>query len=126
MSKPIARVAMLSAIAFVVYGAWAAFANREYASSVIVRAFVVQGVSSALSTASISSVIELFWQRLGGGKHSVFVAATAACLVAAAFHATLHLIGGTPNVAAAIAVPTLMGFVFGLAYALTLVRAKSA
>lgn len=116
------RIVVLSAVAFFVYGAWAAFVNREHGTHVALRAFFVQGISSAISTASISSVIELLWGWLGGGRWAVFAAAVAASVVAACFHSTFHALAHTPNLVAAIAFPTFMALVFGLAYAVALAR----
>lgn len=116
------RIVVLSVVAFFVYGAWAAFANREHGAHVALRAFLVQGSSSAISTASISSAIELLWGWFGGARWAVFAAAIAASVVAACFHSTFHALAHTPNILAAIALPTFMGLVFGLAYAVALAR----
>lgn len=118
----IRRIVILSVAAFFVYGAWAAFANREHGTAVVVRTFFVQGSSSAISTATVSSAIEVLWRWFGGARWAVFAAALSASLVAACLHSTLHALARTPNLLAAVALPTCMGLVFGLAYALTLSR----
>lgn len=116
------RIVALSVFAFVVYGAWAAFANREHGVPIALRSFGVQGCSSAISTAGISGVVELLWRWLGGARWAVFPAAIAGTLVAACMHTTFHVLARTPNILAAISLPTFMGLVFGLAYAVALAR----
>lgn len=120
------RVVLLSIAAFLVYGLWAAFANREHGAAIAMRTFVVQGSSSAISTATVSAAIEFLWRWFGGARWAVFAAAVASSLTAACFHSTLHALAGTPNLIAAIAFPTVMGLVFGFAYAVALLRRTTA
>src|SRR5690242_16720589 len=110
--RKVKRVAALSAGAFVLYGAWAAWANHEHGASWAVRAFFVQGASSATTTALIGGVVEVIRARLGVGRASTVAAAFLGACGASAFHLVVHLIVGTPEILRTIAPSVVMAFVF--------------
>ena len=70
VTTPGRRVALMCALAFVVYGGWAFGVNLRHGLGVARAAGLAQGVSSTISTLVISSAIELclrgFAGRAGG------------------------------------------------------------
>lgn len=104
------------ALAFVVYGGWAAFANHDHGLLVAARSFTVQGASSATTTLLMGGVIEALRARIGGGFLRGIAASVAATAAAACFHVSLHLLARTPEIARTVAPSVLVGFAFALTY----------
>lgn len=113
------RIARLMALAFVVYGGWAAWANHEHGALVALRSFALQGTSSATTTLLMGGIIEVLRKRLGRGLGGGMLSALLATAGAACFHVTLHLAGGTPEIAKTIAPSVVLGLVFATVYALS-------
>jgi peptidoglycan/LPS O-acetylase OafA/YrhL len=114
------RVALLGAAAFLAYGSWAAFANRAHGADAALRAFVVQGCSSAFVTSTIAAVIEWAHARLPRTRASALLAVSFGALFATAFHCGLHLVMGTPELLRTVAVPVLASVVYASGYVTTL------
>ncbi len=118
--RSIGRAAALSAVAFAVYGAWAGFANRGHGLDAALRAFAVQGCSSAFVTGTVAAVIEWAHLRLPRTRASAAMAVGCGVLFATAFHVTLHALAGTPELARTVAVPVLANVVYASGYVGTL------
>jgi hypothetical protein len=126
MSGAALRLAVLSALAFLVYGGWAAVAHREHGLEAALWAFGVQGSSSALTTVLMGGVIEQLRRPLGdtlGAKLLVSALATAAAGVC---HVCLHLLAGTPEIARTVIPSVVVGYLYAVTYAVWIGRASSA
>lgn len=121
--RSLARVLAVTAAGFTVYAAWAAFANRAHGPGAAARAGLVQGLSSAIATAVVATIIEVVIARLGRSWPAVIAAAVGASFLAAAMHVTLHLLAGTQALLATVSVPILVGFAYSLTYAAAIRRA---
>jgi len=118
------RVLVVTALGFALYSSWAAFANRAHGLGAALRAGAVQGLSSAIATATVAAIIEFVIARLGRSWPAVLAAALGASSLAAAMHVTLHLLAGTKALLATISVPVGVGFVYALTYAAAVRRAE--
>ena len=121
----ILRLLTLAALAFLLYGGWAAWANHEHGVAAALRAFVVQGVSSATTTVLMGGVIERLRRSLGGTLPGIVLAAFVASLAGGAFHVVLHLAAGTPEIVRTVVPSVAFGFVYSVTYALWTGRARA-
>jgi hypothetical protein len=121
--RPLARVVAVTAAGFALYAAWAAFANRAHGLAAAARAGAVQGLSSAIATGVVATIIEVAIARLGRSWPATVAAAVGASSLAAAMHVTLHLLAGTRALLATISVPVVLGFAYSLTYAAAVRRA---
>jgi hypothetical protein len=113
-------VIALGLLAFALYGAWAAFANRAHGLGAALRAGAVQGCSSAFVTATVAGVIEWAHAKLPRTRASAALAVSIGVLFASAFHTTLHLVLGTPEVLRTVSVPIAASVVYAAGYVSTL------
>lgn len=123
--RSLVRVAAVTAAGFAVYCSWAAYANRAHGLGAAVRAGAVQGLSSAIATGVVATIIEVVIAKLGRSWPAVVAAAVGASSLAAAMHITLHLLAGTKALAATVSVPIALGFVYSLTYAAAVRRADA-
>ncbi len=121
--RSLARVLTVTALGFSAYACWAAFANRAHGVGAAAKAGVVQGLSSAVATAMVATIIEIALARLGRSKSATVIAALCASSLAAAMHITLHLLAGTEALFATVSVPIAVGVVYSLTYASAVQRA---
>jgi hypothetical protein len=117
MSAAVFRLAILSALAFVIYGGWAAFANREHGVEAALWAFGVQGFSSALTTALMGGLIERLRRPLGDGLGAKLFASAVATAAAGVCHVGFHLLAGTPEIARTVIPSVVVGFLYAVTYA---------
>jgi len=82
------RLAVLSAMAFVAYGGWAAWANHTHGASAALRAFLVQGTSSAFTTSVMGGAIERLRRPLGTSLGAKLLASCIATLAGGLCHVT--------------------------------------
>jgi hypothetical protein len=122
--RSMVRVFAVTALGFALYSCWAAFANRAHGLGAAARAGAVQGLSSAVATALVATIIELVIARLGRSWPAVLAAAVGASSLAAAMHVTLHLLAGTRALLTTVSVPILVGLVYSLTYAAAVRRAE--
>ncbi len=115
--SPAWRLALLAFGAMVLYGGWAAWANHGHGSAALVRAFFVQGGSSAFTTTLIGSVVEAGRRWLGSGRAASVAASIGGACVAVCFHVTMNLIAHTPEILRTITPSAVMAFVFAGVYA---------
>ena len=126
MSGVVFRLAVLSALAFLLYGSWAAFANRAHGLDAALWAFGVQGFSSALTTALMGGVIERLRRPLGDTLGAKLVASAVATAAAGVCHVCLHLLAGTPEIARTVIPSVVVGFLYAVTYAAWTGRASAA
>jgi len=80
------------------------------------RAFAVQGFSSATTTLLIGGVIERLRVRLGDTLQVRIAASVLATAAAAVFHVCLHLAAGTPEIVRTVVPSVGVGFLFAVTY----------
>jgi hypothetical protein len=103
------------AVAFVGMGVWAAWANREHGADEVLRAGLVQGTISAGITLVLKQLVEAVAARLAGGA-ALFVPPALAWGASAAILSVIHVVAGTPEIAATIAVPNAVATVYAALY----------
>ena len=118
------RLIVLAALAFVVYGGWAAWANHAQGAGAAWRALGVQGLSSATKTILLGGVIERLRRPFGATVSAQIAASLIATLAAGVFHVCLHLLAGTPEIVRTVVPSIAAGFLF-VSYALWISRARS-
>lgn len=103
------RALALSAAAVLLYGAIAAGANHAHGADAMLRAALVQGLSSGVTTLTLTVLIDAGLARLAASRTPSAAAAGAVALGAAALGAVQHLaahwMAGTPELAATVLVP---------------------
>jgi len=119
---PIApRVWILSAGAVVLYGCIAAWVNQAHGGAAMVRAAMVQGLSSGITTFTMSAVVDAswgWWHRRVGANAALVCSAFGGAGMAAAQHLALNVAAGTKALWATIAIPTLAAVGYSFLYAL--------
>lgn len=109
------------AVGFVGMGCWAAFANRDHAMPAPLIAGLVQGCLSGVLTLVMKRMIEAVSARLKGPGGAILPPLLAVGLSLAVLSA-LHLIAGTPEIAATIALPLTVTAIYSTSYSLALRR----
>lgn len=92
------------AVAFVLMGGWAVFANSAHPMPAPLIAGAVQGALSGLITFGLKRLIERVSRRFSG-LGGLVVPPLAAFAVSATLLTLLHVASGTPEIATTIAVP---------------------
>ncbi len=110
------RVLRLTVVAFVLYGAWAALANRDHGTAVAARAGLVQALSSATTTLVITGGIEGLLVRLRAWRGGLLLAGLLPPTASSLVHLAVHLLNGTPEVLRTIAPSVVLGYVFAALY----------
>lgn len=120
------RVLAFALAAALLYGGVGAFANRAHGGDAMWNAALVQGGASALTTASLSALIDLVLARLhrqeGGGDGTGSGPAPVAVGLLAALLGTLIQVGlhwwvATPELLTTVALPAIALLVYGPLYA---------
>lgn len=117
--------ALHMAAAFLGMGAWAVFANRGHPLPQALLAGLVQGTMSAVITLCLKRMIETLSQRLPGAA-PLIVPPLLAVTGSVGLLSLIHILAGTPEVAATIAVPVSVTAVYSSAYCFALWRARHA
>lgn len=117
------RVLRLTVAAFVLYGAWAAVANRDHGVVVAARAGLVQACSSATTTVIITGGIEGLLARLRAWRGGLLWAALLPPTASSLVHVLVHVVNQTPELARAIAPSVVLGYAFAVLYVLNARRA---
>ncbi|MFO0729148.1 MAG: hypothetical protein U1E65_35540 [Myxococcota bacterium] len=117
------RALGMAALAALLYGGWAFFANLGHGHAVAWRAATVQGCSSAFTTLVITSGIEALFALRRGRPWRGLLAAVLPPTGSALIHATAHLGLGTPEVFRTVLPSVVMGYVFAATYLVGLSRA---
>jgi hypothetical protein len=128
-SGPVLRVLAFTLAAALLYGAVGAFANRAHGAAAMWSAALVQGGASALTTASLSSLIDLVlaWpgrhERAGDGLDrgrrllKPVPVGLFAALLGALVQGGLHWWVATPELLATVALPAIALLVYCPLYA---------
>lgn len=113
------------AVAFLLMGGWATFANRAHPMPAPVVAGVVQGALSALITFGLKRLVEFVSARLDGLAR-LALPPLAAFAVSATLLTLLHRLAGTPEIAATIVVPLAVSTSYAALYSWGLWHARRA
>jgi hypothetical protein len=123
MNAPSARLAQSSIvhvlIAFLAMGSWAWFANRTHPPASALMAAVVQGCLSGSITLVLKTAIEFLVKHLSGIV-ALVVPPTAAFLTSTVLLSAIHVVAGTPEILATIALPLAVSTSYALAYSWSL------
>ena len=118
------RALLVGLGAFVLFGGWAAFANREHGIAHVVRAGLAQGSFSFISsTCSVLLLEYLYGLGRTPARQVVLGAAVTPAIILGAMTVG-HLIAGTPNVVATLLPSWVSGLAFCIVYSLTLRRVR--
>lgn len=127
VSKPsvIQRLARSTAVhvagAFVAMGSWAVFANADAGAAPALMAGAVQGSLSAFITLTLKRSLEGLAQRMLHRGLPAFVLPLVLCLgTSFIVLVSSHVLAGTPNVVATIAVPFSVASTYATIYRFTL------
>lgn len=112
------------AVAFVLMGSWAVFANRSHPMPAQLVAGAVQGALSGLITFGLKRVVERTSRRFTG-LASLVLPPLAAFTISVCLLTLLHTASGTPEIAATIAVPLTVSTGYAALYSWTLWQARS-
>lgn len=104
---------------FLVYGAWAWFANMDHGDAMARRAGLLQGSYSFVLTFCSTLLMEWIYGRCAGAAHARLVTIGLTGAVLLTVPVTLHLLAGTANILLTI----LPGFFVGMAYTTAYVSA---
>lgn len=123
MKAPSARLAQSSIvhvlIAFLAMGGWAWFANRAHPPASALMAAFVQGCLSGAITLVLKTAIEFLVKRLSGVA-ALVVPPMAAFLTSTVLLSAIHMMAGTPEILATIALPLTVSTSYALAYSYSL------
>lgn len=110
------------AVAFLLMGSWAAFANHSHPMPAPLYAGLIQGAISACITLVLKRGIE-YLARHFEGLAGLILPPVIAGLISASLLTAIHMIAGTPEIARTIAVPLTVATSYAALYNLSLWRA---
>jgi hypothetical protein len=120
------RSMIMAAIAFLAYGAWAAYANWDHGAAAYVPSALTQGVISFLVTAFLTLGMEAVFRRMRPGWARFGVTALGPQTGVAIATATAHYAVGTPEILTTMAPSLILGTLFCALYTAGLVaRARA-
>lgn len=105
--------------AFLAMGGWAVFANRAHPMPDPLLAGLVQGTISAVITLFLKRMIEAVSRRLTG-LAALLLPPLVAFSLSLGLLSLLHLLAGTPEIAATIAVPLIVSTSYAFLYSYAL------
>lgn len=115
-ASPTRRVALMCGLAFFVYGGWAYGVNTGHGAAVARAAGLAQGVSSAISTLIITSLIELCLKGFGGQRGGWLLAWLVPPTLTGLMHAGFQWAVGTPEIVLTVLFSVVMGYGFAGVY----------
>lgn len=113
------------AVAFVLMGGWAVFANSGHPMPRPLVAGAVQGAMSALITLFLKHVIEALATRLRGPS-ALILPPLAAGGISVGLLVPVHTVAQTPDIPRTIAVPVCVTLVYATTYTFALWRRRHA
>lgn len=120
------RSLALACGAFVLYGSWAFVVNVAHGSGAGVKASLTQGLSSFISTFTITMVMEAVYGTRGAPVLRTVRAFAAGSAVAWTLTVGLHLAMGTPELLATVGPVLALAAVYCAIYSVNLGRLRSA
>lgn len=120
------RALLVGAGAFLAFGCWALFANRDHPTSDMVRAALAQGSFSFLSTTFSVLVLEYLYGVGRTPRQKLLLAMVGTPLIIMGSMTVGHLLARTPNVILTLLPSYLSAAVFVVVYTLNLRRLNAA
>ncbi|MDB6177750.1 hypothetical protein PAF17_09535 [Paracoccus sp. Z330] len=117
--------ALHMAVAFLLMGGWAAFANRSHPLPQMLLAGFVQGSLSALITLGLKRMLEALSARLQG-LATLIMPPLLALGASALLLSVIHRLAGTPEILPTIVVPLSVTTVYSAAYTFALWSRRNA
>ena len=115
-STALRRSAVMAAGAFVLYGGWAAYANRAYGLATAFKAAVTQGAISFLVTLFMTLILEFIFHSIGPKFLRFIVTAVGTQTVVAVMTFTVHYIVGTPEILVTMAPSFIVSSTYSILY----------
>ncbi len=112
MSSSQIKIILISLLAGLIYGSWAAFANFEHGTAVAAKAGIGQGIYALASTWLVTLTAVYVYHKLKGGWLGFCCGFGSSFLVMLSIPLLIHSILLTPNVWQAI----LPGLIWGSGY----------
>jgi hypothetical protein len=109
---------LASVLAFLIYGAWAAYVNSEYGTAVYVKAGLGQGLYALLATWIMTALTQATFVKAGADGRALLLAFLAGFAVMLAIPLTIHFFLDTPDVLEAIT----PGLIWGSGYLLVVLN----
>lgn len=115
-NRSIRRVLISGILAFLIYGAWATYANSNYGLAIALRSGLIQGLLSLLVTMSMTYGMEIIFARIKWfGLRFIFTAFGPLIFVILIMF-LVHSIIGTPNIFETIAPSMIVGIIYCVSY----------
>ena len=116
------RTVIFSICAFLMYGGWAAFANLQHGLGKSLMAGLTQGSLSFVSTAILTTAMEMVFSRMSAGVARFLAAGVGPITIALLLMVGIHFFTGTPEIVTTMLPPTIVGYAYSLIYAAGLTR----
>jgi hypothetical protein len=125
--RPLGRAIATSCGAGVLYGSWAAIANRDHGAQAALRAAATQAIVSVTLTFGVVLIMETLSRRGRSPRHGFAISAVATTSLMIALTVCAHAWSGTPHLIASVAPSVLIGTAFIVTYsrALWILRTKA-
>lgn len=122
LTKLASHAAVHMAVAFVLMGSWAAFANNDYPMPRPLIAALVQGTLSALITLFLKRMLEALSRRYAGNT-GLWLPPLAAFFSSLLLLSGIHWLAGTPEIARTLLAPLSVTTIYAVLYTAALRRA---
>ena len=119
------RKALFIGLAFVLQGAWAAYVSWSHGPAVWLRAALLHGLLCAGMTLISTSLMESLFALVGNPALGFVCAVLGTALIMLGGAALVHVLNGTPSIAATMAPLIAIGIPFYCSYCLLIWRARS-
>jgi hypothetical protein len=116
------RIVFFSVSAFFIFGGWAVFANMQHGLHQKLSAGLTQGLLSLVSTAILTSAMEMVFGRLSPGATRFMMTGVGPITTTLLLMAVAHLLTGTPEILATMLPSIVVGYAYSLSYAAGLTR----
>jgi len=124
-SGALLRSMVMGAGAVLLFGSWAYFANAEHGVGPAIRAAVIQGAASFISTMFMFLLVEWTYARIDRRPLRIVMAGVAAPGSMLSLVALTHVLVGTPDVAQTLLPSCIAGVSSATLYSLRLDRANA-
>ena len=118
----VSRVVFFSVSAFFIFGGWGVVANLQHDLHERLLAGLTQGLLSLVSTAILTSAMEMVFGRLSPGVARFMSTGLGPITTTLLLMAAAHSVTGTPEVMATMLPSIVVGYSFSLIYAAGLTR----
>jgi hypothetical protein len=116
------RIVFFSVSAFFIFGGWGVYANVQHGLHKQLSAGLTQGLLSLVSTAILTSAMEMVFGRLSPGATRFMMTGVGPITTTLLLMAVAHLLTGTPEILATMLPSIVVGYAYSLSYAAGLTR----